>query len=194
MDFDDGVQFDPGFIQHITAFVPNIEYVYDTINKFKNFGQKKLQFKMYYPKIQSLMQDYIGFYLGCMLWASYSKTMPNKTLLNNLCFGGEYSETETLEEVDFIEKYTEQLKKDVKYYLGQNFTIETQTMNIISAYRDFLKINEGFTQTKTTDDIKLPVGLKTPEKADYEIILKKIEKVVDTGKLTELYPLAQIIL
>ena len=28
IDTKDGVQFDPGFIQHISAFEPNIEYVY----------------------------------------------------------------------------------------------------------------------------------------------------------------------
>ena len=69
IDTKDGVQFDPGFIQHMSAFEPNIEYVYNNLNSFKNFNQKKLQFKMFYPKIQSLLKNYIGFYLGCILWA-----------------------------------------------------------------------------------------------------------------------------
>lgn len=45
IDTKDGVQFDPGFIQHMSAFEPNIEYVYNNLNSFKNFNQKKLQFK-----------------------------------------------------------------------------------------------------------------------------------------------------
>ena len=69
IDTKNGVQFDPGFIQHMSAFEPNIEYVYNNLNSFKNFNQKKLQFKMFYPKIQSLLKNYIGFYLGCILWA-----------------------------------------------------------------------------------------------------------------------------
>ena len=137
IDIKDGVQFDPGFIQHISAFEPNIEYVYNTLSTCRNFNQKKMQFKMFYPKIQSLLKNYLGFYLGCILWAVYIKNLDEKPILNNLCFGGEYSENDTLEEIDFIKKYIEQLKKDVKYYTGQNFSIDSQSLNILDAYRNF---------------------------------------------------------
>jgi hypothetical protein len=98
------VLFDPGFVQHISAFVPNIEYVYNSLAQFKNFNQKKQQFKMYYPKIQSLLKNYVGFYLGCILWAIYIKQFKGANILNNLCFGAEYDENETLCEVEFIKK------------------------------------------------------------------------------------------
>ena len=194
MNFNDGVQFDPGFIQHISAFEPNIEYVYDTISTCRNFNQKKMQFKMFYPKIQSLLKNYLGFYLGCILWAVYIKNLDEKPILNNLCFGGEYSENDTLEEIDFIKKYIEQLKKDVKYYTGQNFSIDSQSLNILDAYRNFLKENKGFVETKTTKDIKLPEGFKTPSDKDLKEILEGIEKVIENGKLYELFPLAEKVL
>lgn len=195
IDIKDGVQFDPGFIQHISAFEPNIEYVYDTLSTCRNFNQKKMQFKMFYPKIQSLLKNYLGFYLGCILWAVYIKNLDDeKPILNNLCFGGEYSENDTLEEVDFIKKYIEQLKKDVKYYTGQNFSIDSQSLNILDAYRNFLKENKGFVETKTTKDIKLPEGFKTPSDKDLKEILEGIEKVIENGKLYELFPLAEKVL
>ena len=194
IDIKDGVQFDPGFIQHISAFEPNIEYVYNTLGSCRNFNQKKMQFKMFYPKIQSLLKNYLGFYLGCILWAVYIKNLDEKQVLNNLCFGGEYSEKDTLEEVDFIEKYIEQLKKDVKYYTGQNFSIDAESLNILSAYREFLKENKGFVETKTTTDIKLPKGFKTPSEKDLREILDGIEMVIENGKLYELFPLAQKVL
>ena len=194
VDIKDGVQFDPGFIQHISAFEPNIEYVYDTISTCRNFNQKKMQFKMFYPKIQSLLKNYLGFYLGCILWAVYIKNLDEKPILNNLCFGGEYSENDTLEEIDFIKKYIEQLKKDVKYYTGQNFSIDSQSLNILDAYRNFLKENKGFVETKTTKDIKLPEGFKTPSDKDLKEILEGIEKVIENGKLYELFPLAEKVL
>ncbi len=190
----DGVQFDPGFIKHISAFVPNIEYVYNTLNSCGNFNRKKQQFKMFYPKIQSLLKNYLGFYLGCILWAVYIKSLDNKKILNNLCFGGEYSENDTLNEVNFIEKYIEQLKKDAKYYTGQNFSIDAESLNILSAYREFLKANKGFVKSETTNDIKLPQDLKPPSKKDLEEIIAGIEKVTDNGKLYELFPLAQKVL
>ncbi len=194
MNFDNGAQFDPGFVQHMSAFVPNIEYVYAGLNRLKNFTLKKNQFKMYYPKIQSLLKNYLGFYLGCILWASYISQLDEKPILNNLCFGGEYSEKETLSEVDFIMDYIEQLKKDVKYYTGQDFTIDENSINILNAYREFLIANKGFVETKTTKDIKLPTNLKTPSEKDLEEILSGIEKVIDNGKLYELFPLAEKVL
>lgn len=194
MNFDNGAQFDPGFVQHMSAFVPNIEYIYAGLNRLKNFTLKKNQFKMYYPKIQSLLKNYLGFYLGCILWATYISQLDEKPILNNLCFGGEYSEKETLSEVDFILDYIEQLKKDVKYYTGQDFTIDENSINILNAYREFLIVNKGFVETKTTKDIKLPTNLKTPSEKDLEEILSGIEKVIDNGKLYELFPLAQKVL
>lgn len=194
MNFDNGAQFDPGFVQHMSAFVPNIEYIYAGLNRLKNFTLKKNQFKMYYPKIQSLLKNYLGFYLGCILWATYISQLDEKPVLNNLCFGGEYSEKETLSEVDFIMDYIEQLKKDVKYYTGQDFTIDENSINILNAYREFLIVNKGFVETKTTKDIKLPTNLKTPSDKDLEEILSGIEKVIDNGKLYELFPLAQKVL
>lgn len=194
IDTKDGVHFDPGFIQHISAFEPNIEYVYNTLNSCRNFNQKKMQFKMFYPKIQSLLKNYLGFYLGCILWAVYISNLDEKPILNNLCFGGDYSENDTLEEVDFIEKYIEQLKKDVKYYTGQNFSFDEKNLEILKVYREFLKANKGFVEAKTTKDIKLPANLKKPSEKDLEEILSGIEKVIDDGKLYELFPLAEKVL
>ncbi len=194
MNFEEGAQFDPGFIPHIQAFIPSIENIYRNLHNFKNFSQKKAHFKMFYGKIQTLLKNYIGFYLGCMLWAVYIKNLSGKPILNNLCIGGEYNEEDTLAEVDFIEKYIEQLKKDVKYYMNQTFEIDNESMNIIAAYRSFLKANKGFINAKTTDDIIIPDSFKKPSSGELDTIIKKIEEVIETGKLSDLYPLAPTIL
>ena len=188
MDFKDGAQFDPGFVQHISAFVPNIEYAYGSLNRFKNFGMKKQQFKMLLPKIEHLLENYLGFYTGCILWASYIKNLDDTPLLNNFGFGYEYNEEETLSEVDFILNYIEQLKKDVKYYTGKDFSIDSTSLNILNAYRSFLKANEGFTKTEKTSDIVLPEGFKNTGKD--EEVLSKIEEVIETGNLKDLISLS----
>lgn len=194
IDTKDNVQFDPGFIPHISAFEPNIEYVYSSLNSCRNFNQKKMQFKMFYPKILSLVKNYLGFYLGCILWAVYIKNLGEKPIIGNLCYGGEYSDAETLEEVDFVKKYIEQLKKDAKYYLNQNFSIDDESLKVLDEYREFLKLNEGFVKTQTTKDIKLPESLKTPSSADLKEILAGIESVIESGKLHELFTLAEKVL
>lgn len=187
-DFTDGAQFDPGFIAHLNAFVPAIEYTYRNIYSFKNFNQKKMHFKMQYNKILNLIESYTGFYLGCMLWAACIKDM-DKPVLNNLCCGAEYNEKETVEEVDFIRKYLEQFEKDTKYYLAQAYKPEDFTLKILDEYEEFLKVNKGFTEVKNTSDIKLNKEMLPLSKEDRELILEKIADVVETGNFKELYPL-----
>ena len=187
-----GFPFDPGFVVHLSAFVPNIESVYELLNSYRNFNQKKLQFRMYYPKIQSLLKNYVSFYLGCILWAVYLKQFKNSDILNNLCFGGEYSDDETLQEVDFVKNYIEQLKKDAKYYVGQNFIPDERYSRIIDTYREFLKLNEGFVKLQKTDDIKLPENIKPIE--NLEFVREKIDSVVSSGNLYELLELTDKVL
>lgn len=194
IDTKDNVQFDPGFIQHMSAFEPNIQYVYNSLNSCRNFNQKKMQFKMFYPKIQSLLKNYLGFYLGCILWAVYIKSLGEKPIAGNLCYGGDFSETETLEEVDFIKSYIEQLKKDAKYYLGQNFSIDEESIKVLDTYREFLKLNEGFVKVQTTADVKLPASLKSVDEAGLKEILVGIEQVIENGKLHELFALSEKVL
>lgn len=192
MNFDEGVQFDPGFVAHISAFIPNVEYVYNSLERYRNFGQKKNQFKMFFPKLTSLLDDYIAFYLGCILWASAIKTINGKDVLNNFCCGAEYNQDETISEVEFIKAYYENFPKDVKYYMGKDFAIDEKKINILNNYKEFLIANKGFTELKTTDDIKLPANFKGIK--DVDAVINKIEEVVESGKLTELYDLYETVL
>ena len=163
MNFENGVPFDPGFVQHISAIIPNIEYAYGNLNRYKNFGQKKAQFKMLYPKLIGLIDNYIGFYTGCILWAEAIKTLNNKPITGNFCCGGEYNEDETLQEVNFLIEYLNYLPKDVKYYLGQNYTLDSTDLKILEAYKEFLKVNKGFTKVEKTDDIVIPECIKSSD-------------------------------
>lgn len=194
MDFENGVLFDPGFTAHISAIIPNIEYIYGTINRYKNFGQKKNFFKMNYQKIQKLLDDYIAFYLGCMLWADAIKTVSDKPILNNFCCGAEYNEDETLYEIRFTKAYANQFVKDVKYYVGKEVEIADYKFDILNAYEEFLKANEGFTKLEKTDDIKLPTCLKELSATEAKNVIAKIDEVLDNGNLQELYSIKNTIL
>lgn len=187
-DFTEGALFDPGFIGHLNAFVPSIEYIYQNLYRFKNFNQKKMQFKMQYNKIVHLIETYIGFYLGCMLWAACIKDL-NKPVLNNLCYGADYDENETIGEADFVKKYIEQFQKDVKYYLGQDYKIDGFTMKVLDEYMEFLKLNKGFTSVQQTSDIKLNKEMAELSQSEKASILDTIANVVETGNFKELYPL-----
>ena len=183
INLENGVPFDPGYVQYISAIVPNIQYFYGELNKYKNFGQKKNQFKMVFPKLDQLINNYIGFYAGCILWAQVIKDM-DKPIINNFCCGGEYNEDETLQEVRFLKEYLEVLPKDVKYYIGKDYNISPDTFKILDLYEEFLKANEGFVKVEKTSDLKIPDTCKPLD--DNKKMLEKIEEIVDNGKLSEL--------
>ena len=96
--------------------------------------------------------------------------------------------------LDFIKSYIEQLKKDAKYYLGQNFSIDEESIKVLDAYREFLKLNEGFVKVQTTADVKLPASLKSVDEAGLKEILVGIEQVIENGKLHELFALSEKVL
>lgn len=189
MDFEKGALFDPGFMQHIQVFSQNVDYAYYSIERYRNFTQKKNNFKMFFPKLQTLLNETIGFYLGCILWALYIKNKGSMPILNNYCYGGDYSHDITMEEINYIENYFEKMKKDSKYYLGKEVEADPQLIKILSQYKEFLAENEGFVKAQKTDDIKIPSSIKTPSKDDLEFILEKIEEVVKFGKFSELFSL-----
>ena len=116
-----GLEFDPGFAPYILAFQGTVEYLYTDINRFKNLSQKKLKFMQYNKKIIDIFNNNLGFYIGCLLWASYIKTQPKQEILSNHCFGAEYNEEANISDTRFMLQFTELFPKDMKYFLNQNF-------------------------------------------------------------------------
>lgn len=187
------IKFDPGFIQHLQAFVPTVEEIYSNISKFKNLSQKRNMFKMYYLKLQNILDSYIGFYLGCMLWAVVIVREKGQPVIGNLCWGGTFDE-DTLYEVNFVMDFTKQFERDAKYYLNENCKVENFESDILEKYKEFLTINKGFINCKMTDDIKIPKSLKEPSAKEIGEIVEKIKEVTQTGNFTDLYEIKDLIL
>ena len=190
---EENIKFDPGFILHLQAFIPTVEDIYGKINRFKNFGQKRNMFKNYYPKLKQLLDSYIGFYLGCVLWAIVLKQESNKPVIGNLCYGGVYDE-DTLFEVDFVKGFAEQLPKDAKYYLNEIYEVKDYENKILDLYREFLAINEGFVTLQNTDEIKLPTGMKDLSEKEIDKIQKVVEEVIQDGSFEKFYEIRDFVL
>lgn len=189
------VAFDPGYGQHLTSFINNIEYMYSEVNKFKNLGQKRFKFKTFYPQILTLIEQNIAFYLGCMLWATYVVSQKGCELTGNHCLGQEYNEELELQEINYMSEFVKWFGKDTKYYLNIGYELDKEKQEIIDIYKEFAKMNEGFVNAKTADDIKLPkrVGVSKENDIDkiYEVITKE---VVPTGDFNKLYALKDLII
>ena len=180
-----GVEFDPGFGPYIMAFQGSIEYIYSDINRFKNLSQKKMRFQQFYKKILDIFYNNIGFYAGCLIWASYIKEQPKQKILNNGFLGKEYIESDNISETDYLIMFTELFPKDMKYFLGQDFSFDKNVVKLLETYKDFLVINKGFTESEYNTDIKLPEALKQDafklkEKADEAISLGDLSILKET--------------
>lgn len=186
-----GVEFDPGFAPFILAFRGTIEYLYLDINKFKNLSQRKMKFRQYYKKFLELFYNNLGFYIGCLLWAAYIKTLPEQEILNNSCLGSKYDEAENTAETDFMIRFLELFPKDMKYFLGINYTINSDDMKVLELYKDFLIINKGFVNSKTNKDILLPKGMKTDGAENFK---DKIDEILKTENLSKFVDCKNLIL
>lgn len=178
INFDEGIEFDPGFTIHLSLISRDIESFYYNLSTYA-FAQKKQQFKAYSAKLLKLVERNIGFYAACVLWADIAQKYPEKLILNNICFGGEYNEEENIAEVQFVRNYLTQYVKDLKYYTGQSWNVPEIYNTILEDYEEFLKINEGFVKVSKAADLKLPAGVKNIE--NEAELLKLINDVVETG-------------
>ena len=119
-----GIEFDPGFAPYILAFQGTVEYLYSDINRFKNFSQKKMKFMQYYKKVLQILDNNLGFYVGCLMWAAYIKTQPQQEILSNHCYGKEYHDEIRDAEVSFMLQFVELFPKDMKYFLAQDYSFD----------------------------------------------------------------------
>ena len=187
------VKFDPGYAKHTTILSISLGYIYKKINSIKNFNQKKIQFKMNYAQILRMVENNVGFCVGCILWAVYIKSLGDLKIEGNPCLGDTFNKEESVEEIDFSIEFFNQLKKDAKYYLNQNYEVNPKYIDVLNLYREFLLVNSNFVSTEKTSDIQLPQKIKNPSEKELETIHTKIEEVIKNGNLLELLDILPIV-
>ena len=176
LDFksEDEILFDPGYSGSVARVSGNIDYLYSAFSAIPSLKQKKFQFSILYPKFLKSIELNSAFYLGCMLWGVYLKSLKNRKIVNNPCFGTEFDD-ECFFEVDFLINFiTGGLNRDAKYYLNKTYTPNPLYIKILENYKEFLSLNKGFIEVEKTDDILLPVALKNPNDADIKEIYNAI--------------------
>ena len=190
------VLFDPGYSKCILGISENIEFIYGAFQaSYMPIKQKKFQFSVLLPKIKQTLNQNIAFYLGCLLWASYIKTIKGAEVEDNPCLGEEYNEeTSTHDVLYLIEFVTKILDKDSKYYIGKPYEADIKHLKILENYLEFVKLNKGFINLKTTDDLILPEGLKKLDENSVKLVKEKIDEAINDNKLLKLYEIYDYIL
>ena len=186
--------FDPGYGRHLVSLVFSLEDMYSDINKFKNLKQKQFYFKQYYPGMIKLLNQNTSFYLGCLLWAVYLRSLPEGEIVGNHCLGKEYDEEKSLVELLFLMKFMLTFNKDTKYFMNQDFQYSKEDMEMLEVYKEFAQMNEGFVKTQKNTDLKFPRSVKTPTADELGLIKKTIDEVVAGGDFSKLNSLKGLIL
>lgn len=194
----ENVKFDPGIGDLAVDFNNYINGVYSGLMNLRTIHQKRAKFKLYTAKIENYMKNNIAFYLGCLLWAYYIKN-ENKTGPKNIegnvflyLTEEQKNDYDFMIQVNFLENYFDSFERDCLYYTGKKYLIPDEWKQILALYSEFLEKNNGFINTKTTDDIVLPDKLK--DKNIDTDINKLINEAIEKKDLTLLLNIAKFAL
>ena len=146
------------------------------------------EFMQYHKKLIDLLNNNLGFYVGCLMWAAYFQTQPKQEILSNHCFGLEYDENANISDTKFMLGFTELFPKDMKYFLNQTYSFDENILKLIQVYEEFLIINKGFVESKYSTDIKLPEAVKTDNAESFKSKIDDVLKTKDLNKLLEYLP------
>ena len=163
---EEKVKFDPGIGNLFIDFNDYINNLYSSLMMLRTIHQKRIKFKLNSQKIYKYMENNIAFYLGCLLWAYYIKEnniKSPKEIEGNVFLNMTDEQKEKYDyllQVNFLENYFDSFERDTHYYAGKKINIPERWKNILKIYSDFLSLNNGFTDTKTTENIVIPDSLK----------------------------------
>lgn len=190
------VLFDPGYSDCILGVSDNVEFMYSAfVQSGMPLKQKKFQFSILFPKLKKMTEQNVSFYLGCLLWAVYLKSVKDGVFEYNPCLGNEFDEETAYNDTNFlIDFIQEKFNKDAKYYINATYQTDARFVKVLKTYNEFLKLNEGFKNVKTTEDIKLPSCLKAPSLDNIKAIKEKIEEAISLKDLAKLFDVYDLIL
>lgn len=155
------VPFDPGYAPNLVPFLPAIRAINSELAPIKNFGQKKLRYKILSKIGHKAFLSTLGFWVGCILWGGYIKYKfeeSPKAISGNDFIGVSKEEINSFaynEEFEEMATYIQTYSKDQNYYLGKYLSLPNFYGKIVDEYKEFVALNENFLYSKSTNDIKI---------------------------------------
>lgn len=160
-NFEQNVPFDPGYAPNLVPFLPAIRTIDAELIVIKNFGQKKLRYKILSKIGHKAFLSTLGFWVGCLLWGGFIKYKFQdnpKPISGNGFIGLSKKDIESFaynEEFEAMSNYIQNYSKDMKYYLSKYTTLPNFYNKIIEEYKEFVALNDNFLNSKSTNDIKI---------------------------------------
>lgn len=182
------IKFDPGYAPIVIEALGQVGYTYYTFSAIPDLKLKRMNFPHVLRKIEKFLKINVGFYLGCLLWASYIIQFSEATIDGNKLLGEECNEEEYTSEINFlIDFVSTQLPKDSKYYLSKNYESDKKYLPILEAYKEFLILNDGFVNCSKVSQIKLPEKLKKLNSNELNLVNEKIKNAIENNDITLLF-------
>lgn len=193
-NFEKEVPFDPGYAPHLVPFLPAIIAINAELLPIKNFGQKKLRFKVLSKIGHKAFLSTLGFWVGCILWGGFIKYKfeENPKIISGNGFIGlskkDIGSFAYNEEFEAMKTYIQNYSRDMKYYLSKYISLPKFSDTIVEEYKDFVAINDNFLNSKTTNDIKIPEKFKFL--ADYsnaklDELYSQIMEIIESNDLSQ---------
>ena len=185
------VSFDPGLGKLASDLYSEVYIIENDLAHMPQFARKARYYSVTYKKIVKAILNNLGFYKGCLAWAYYIKNNNNDANLIGNPFvnmteeqKSQYAPTDM---VDFLIEYMDKFKSDLRYYNIKGVALPNDTGEILSKYREFVAMNEGFINTNNVSEIKLPENLIFNTNLDE--IKAKIDNAIENQNLDELLSL-----
>lgn len=187
------VKFDTGIGDLVVDLFDFAQYFYSQLSQIRSKYEQNTFFYSNSLKIKKYMKNNIAFYFGCLLWAYYlNKNNENspKDIEDNVFLNlteEQLEQYDYLSQVTFLQEFFVQFEKDVFRFTKKKYEIPTLWKKIVNLYAEFLTLNEGFVNTKTTADIKLPKEINSLN-IDFDIN-SYIQKAINNKNLDMLLEL-----
>ena len=193
-NFEKEVPFDPGYAPHLVPFLPAISAINVELLPIKNFGQKKLRFKILSKIGHKAFLSTLGFWVGCILWGGFIKYKfeeSPKTISGNGFIGLSKKDVEGFsynEEFEAMATYIQNYSRDMKYYLSKYTSLPAFYGVIVEEYKEFVAINDNFLGSKSTNDIKIPSKFEfLAEYSDSKLdeLYSQIMEIIESNDLSQ---------
>lgn len=171
--------FDPGLGKLSLDLYSDVYVVESDMANMPQLSRKIRYFRIAYMRIVKAMLNNLAFYNGCLAWGYYLKNACGDAVLSSNPFISlseeQKSEYSPCEIVDFFIEYLPKFHSNLKYYNVKDNSLPSNTEKILSTYREFVALNEGFINTHKASDVLLP------ETLSFIASCEDIKNAVDTA-------------
>ena len=180
--------FDPGFNPILNHFIPVYTEFSNLLASTPKQSVKKKLYLVNAPLVKNSLKSTVGFWKGCILWAVYLKNYFHEpqTIEGNTMQNIDEEEIQFIHaQNNLIENYFKSYSAEVKKYIGIHAELPEIYKEIFEDYKEFTELNNHFSSTKLTSELKLPEKYdKEYSGEELENLFNSIQEIINSKDLS----------